>query len=960
MAMCSGVVYFELPNVLATVRIYGRREFDIRPYPEAITRLEKLAAAENRIGILMATHGMDAAALRGEILAPSTTDPERERLRRVLSPALVILRPRLDMLALKEAKTIAAGLCPGGRHTFVSPDATMRVLGAAAGLAATPHPAVAAASHLGERLRYISARHPTSGLSELSDTDLVPLAVDTVDGKETIYGIASDSTLGKLHALAWEVSELGRPDLPLRADVFVQPHPVRDPEDQVEVLESRPRRSYLAVSGGSLASFATGRWAGRRTPQQCIGARVLLDLPSVFENAGRNDPTDDRASPTQASAPQDGASAIIRACVRPRRVRKLVARYSGATPLGRRGRVESRALGHPGNDLAVGQLVRDLARISGLRVARIPFTFGGAQHFNVEAILPGTEPGVVVVSAHLDSAPGEVQHNPARLAPGADDDASGMAGVILGAHALAELARLSDRPRREIRFVLFNAEEDGRAGSVPYSLACRGAGDDIVGVLHMDMIGYDAHGPDHHIEIHAGSGKNLPARADSYALMEHIVRMVSAPGLCSLPLLVDRYPALRPSGRVRGLDRADGRSDHTSFHRAGYAACLIGEDLFDPAEGLATARKDTTPGYHSRSDTIVHPRYNADIARVVAAAAWSLSTRATTVRGPAPALKPLETRSTSTLGTRESTTLTAGVTVRIRIGGLCLYVNDVRDKDTPNERNHVHALFPDGTCHDEHTTVMLYHPKSVGHEGDCAVGCWTHGMEVTFPTLGDAHCSPVTSAEKILDLSTLGPVSRTLLDPTHVPPRTLLTRITLKNGEFRRGTPGAAWTVGEHPDPVVLNTSVEWEMPLPSRETDLLVQFRSLDGSGTPAEMRFRPREQDGVQVIDLYFYCVMPYAVPGTIPPEENTVEHPKIGAAANHLCGLKHVLGSEIPPRMIPHYHGPGDAGVDKPGRPCGPTIDDLGSFSTMHKMRAPAAETYIGEEVKCIGAFAMAAKK
>jgi leucyl aminopeptidase len=957
MATCSGVVYFELPNVLATVRIYGRREFDIRPYPEAITRLETLADSDNRIGILMATHGMDAAALRGEILAPSTTDPVRERLRRVLSPALVILRPRLDILALKEAKAVASGLCRDGRHSFVSPDAAMRVLAAAAGLGGTPHPAVAAASHAGEALRYISAQHDSSGLAELADTDLVPLSVDVVDGKRTIYAIASGTTLDALERVGWRVTKLGAEDLPLTSDVFVQPHAVTSRGREVVVLESDARRSYLAVAGGALASFTAGEGAERRTAGHCIGARVLLDVPPGADGTAVG-PGDGAVSGARPAASRDGSSAIIRACVRPRRVRKLVDRYSGAVPLGRRGRIESRALGHPGNDLAVARLVGDLERIVGLRVARMPFTFAGAQHFNVEAILPGKEPGVVVVSAHLDSAPGPVLGNPDRLAPGADDDASGMAGVILGAEALARLARLSEEPRREIRFVLFNAEEEGRAGSVPYALACRGAGDAIVGVLQMDMIGYDAHGPDHHIEIHAGSGKQLPAREESYALMEHVARMVSAPGLCTLPLLVDRYPALAAPGTVRGLDRADGKSDHTSFHHAGYAACLIGEDHFHPAEGMATVQRDTAPGYHSRADTVVHPRYNADIARVVAATAWSLSARPAT-RVPAPI--PDTVASTATARSGERMPADDDVRVRIRIGGLCLYVNDVQNKGESNEKTHVHALFPDAKCHDEHTAVMLFHPDCLeGTTGDCAVGRWMHGVAVTFPTLGDEGCDKVTTAHKILDLSGLGDVPRILLEADEVPPsKTVLTRITLKSGKFRRGSAGAAWRLNGRKDPVVLNTSIEWEHRLPAG-SDLTVDFHSLGGSGRPTSMHFRPRTHEGEEVIDLYFYCVLPSAVPGSIPPWENTAKHPDPNEPACHVCGLNHVLRKPIPSDEIPRYHDVGDAGEPTGPDPCGPHISDLDPPPSKRSNRGPMALVHSGEEVRCIGAFATAEKK
>lgn len=86
----------------------------------------------------------------------------------------------------------------------------------------------------------------------------------------------------------------------------------------------------------------------------------------------------------------------------------------------------------------------------------------------------------MLVTAHLDStaarAPGyRAATDPA---PGADDDASGVAAVLTAAPAILSLAGSVGGPRREIRFVLFNAEEHGLVGSRAYArdVAARRAG----------------------------------------------------------------------------------------------------------------------------------------------------------------------------------------------------------------------------------------------------------------------------------------------------------------------------------------------------------------------------------------------------------------------------------------------------------------------------------------------------
>jgi len=94
--------------------------------------------------------------------------------------------------------------------------------------------------------------------------------------------------------------------------------------------------------------------------------------------------------------------------------------------------------------------------------ARFSFTNGirvNVEVPNVIAEIPGRElPGeVVIVAAHLDSwQPGT----------GAQDDGTGVAGVLEAARAIRSLNRA---PRRTIRFIFFGGEEEGLLGSVAYA-----------------------------------------------------------------------------------------------------------------------------------------------------------------------------------------------------------------------------------------------------------------------------------------------------------------------------------------------------------------------------------------------------------------------------------------------------------------------------------------------------------
>jgi hypothetical protein len=102
---------------------------------------------------------------------------------------------------------------------------------------------------------------------------------------------------------------------------------------------------------------------------------------------------------------------------------------------------------------------------------------------NIVATLPGAEAPeeVVIVCGHLDST----SPYPATNAPGANDNASGTAGVLAAAEVL--------RPwtfHATLRFVAFTGEEQGLLGSDHYAALVAASPDSILGVVNLDMIAY--------------------------------------------------------------------------------------------------------------------------------------------------------------------------------------------------------------------------------------------------------------------------------------------------------------------------------------------------------------------------------------------------------------------------------------------------------------------------------------
>ncbi|HUS99777.1 MAG TPA: M28 family peptidase [Candidatus Thermoplasmatota archaeon] len=115
----------------------------------------------------------------------------------------------------------------------------------------------------------------------------------------------------------------------------------------------------------------------------------------------------------------------------------------------------------------------------GLAVRYQNWNNGGYQDRNIEATLPGTNETsdeIYIICGHFDTVSN---------CPGADDDASGVATVLIAAYLLSECS-----VNHTIRFVAFSGEEQWMLGSHEYVEEAVQNGDNIAAVLNVDMIGY--------------------------------------------------------------------------------------------------------------------------------------------------------------------------------------------------------------------------------------------------------------------------------------------------------------------------------------------------------------------------------------------------------------------------------------------------------------------------------------
>jgi bacterial leucyl aminopeptidase len=459
------------------------------------------------------------------------------------------------------------------------------------------------------------------GLSALQRSGIVPCHRD-FGVSPFVIGIATAPALNDLAAAAWPIERLGSANLPETHDLYLMRDADLGPPGFADGFDQQlssvggyvlfADRSGLTVALPGQVSIETLHFP---VTQHGHNLKLLPDLalinryamgPAAFESF---DPI--------AALNADDASQV-RTLIPTTKVAEIVTRLSGFADVDGRP-IASRHIHHPDSARAVVEIERMLAS-SGLTPVRHQFIHEGRILNNVQAELVGETDELVLITAHLDSRAGrgEPDYDPAHdAAPGADDDASGVAAVVSAAIALNAMARAS-APRRSIRFVLFHAEEHGLVGSRHYARAAAAADTRIAAVIQMDMIGFVPPASGGRFEIHMGCRDDPAVERRSEpigAAVEHAARLLGELG----PAEVYRSPA-DPLRR----DPADGRSDHSSFHMSGYAAVIVSEDFFGGTTDLPTEAPNN-PHYHSRTDTAIDASYAASIARIAALAAWGLA-----------------------------------------------------------------------------------------------------------------------------------------------------------------------------------------------------------------------------------------------------------------------------------------------------------------------------------------------
>lgn len=236
---------------------------------------------------------------------------------------------------------------------------------------------------------------------------------------------------------------------------------------------------------------------------------------------------------------------------------------------------------HADNLRAAADYVAAQLKAAGAAAERQEFRAGNATYSNVVTHFGPADAPRLVVGAHYDAA---------GPYPGADDNASGVAGLI-------ELARrLRDTPLRlRIDLVAFCLEEppffgSDSMGSAVYARGLKQAGARVHGMIALEMIGYFTDAKDSQQFPDPALRALYPNEGNFIAVVGRaqetdFVRRLQAAMRAASPLAVHSLnaPASTPGVAL---------SDHASFWAAGYPGVMITDTAFF-----------RNPHYHTASDT---------------------------------------------------------------------------------------------------------------------------------------------------------------------------------------------------------------------------------------------------------------------------------------------------------------------------------------------------------------------
>jgi hypothetical protein len=246
-----------------------------------------------------------------------------------------------------------------------------------------------------------------------------------------------------------------------------------------------------------------------------------------------------------------------------------------------------------GQNRQVAQYLVDRLKVYGIENARIDsfpieFHLWGVYYaqymYNVLGTLEGTEAtdSTVIIGAHLDAVSLDAPQVLSTTAPGADDNATGCAVMI-------EMARIIHennlKPRHNIDFMAYDAEEIGLLGAHYDAGKRRAANEKIIVMINNDMVGHQPEDEIWEVVLHWYDNSLDVTEKAKQALIN--------------------YTAVAPFVPTAAQNKARENSDSWAYFQKNFRATFAIEKHFNPY-------------YHSTNDIIDHLNfeYCREIARM--------------------------------------------------------------------------------------------------------------------------------------------------------------------------------------------------------------------------------------------------------------------------------------------------------------------------------------------------------
>ena len=283
----------------------------------------------------------------------------------------------------------------------------------------------------------------------------------------------------------------------------------------------------------------------------------------------------------------------------------------------------------PGNDSAVVYIKNSFDKIPKLSKVELDtfYISSAASPYNTKPIFnivatikgKGDSSGTYIIGAHYDCSASRMGSSTWNTqwktikAPGADDNATGVAAILEIARILTDTT-INFRSDYTIKLIAFGAEESGPAyshagshpGSTHYATLAKQRDEKILGMFSVDMIGYNI-SYDYTALVSDNNSKWLGEK------------FVEANNLYSIGLKMNSSPFTQAS-----------YSDHQSFWNEGYRGILLIENA-PPWNDSVFYRAN--PYYHTSYDTLgtVNIQLVKKVTQLTLAAAASLGARLTDV-----------------------------------------------------------------------------------------------------------------------------------------------------------------------------------------------------------------------------------------------------------------------------------------------------------------------------------------